>query len=393
MVATLSFHRLNELALGRGFQVMGATGADDLAEALPGLTAWQSNGFAGDMKFMQRPAEMLTAVRNLLPSATSCVTVSVRYSAAPRAECPTGFGRVARYAWGGDYHGLMRQRLNMLVEDVSKELGTAIEARCFSDAVPLLERALSARAGVGFQGKNTLIITPGQGSFAFLGEILWNLELTDVPQAAPKGRCGTCQKCLDNCPTSAFDRAGVLDARKCIAYITIEKRGPLEEWERRAMGDWIFGCDICQEVCPFNQRPIRKSPEAAWPEFEKERGAGAFLNLAELIGLKSPSDFRKRFRDTALERSGWRGLKRNALCVAANTGAFELMPQIETIAREEADPVLRATAVWSFNVLDHMSRSDKSRRLLRILDSARKDPDPYVSNEAELCLIKSASKT
>src|SRR4030095_465504 len=184
------------------------------------------------------------------------------------------------------------------------------------DAVPLLERAAAARAGLGFFGKNTNLLQPKKGSWFFLSEILLDLELP-ADDRVVKVSCGSCRRCLDACPTNAFPSPYVLDSGKCISYLTIENKGAIPVDIRASIGDWVFGCDVCQEVCPFN----RFAGETQWPELRAEAGVGPRLELVEVLSISSDAEFKERFRGTALLRPRRRGLLRNAAVVEANVGA------------------------------------------------------------------------
>src|SRR5262249_48732838 len=235
------------------------------------------------------------------------------YVAAPEFHNENRYGRIARYAWGLDYHEVVKARLHNLIAEIKRLEGREVAARAFVDAVPLLERAVAARAGLGFTGKNTNLLQPRQGSWFFLAEILLNLELP-VEENRLKISCGSCHRCLDACPTDAFAAAYQLDSRRCISYLTIENKGAIPPALRAGLGEWLFGCDVCQEVCPFN----RFATDTYWQEFRPEYGAGQKLDVVEILAIKTDEEFRARFKCTPLTRPKRRGLLRNAAVVAAN---------------------------------------------------------------------------
>ena len=288
-----------------GFELVGiarATTADSFAR----LQAWLDKGYAGEMAYMHRHAEARRHPDSILPDVRSVVMLGTCY--APEAQ-PAASTQVARYARGQDYHAVLRRRLNSLLEWVQQHVG-GCRGRGVVDTAPLLERDLARRAGLGWFGKNTMLLNKRLGSYFFLGALLLDLELEpDPPHEAQ--HCGTCTACLDACPTAAFAGPGQLDARRCISYLTIELRGPIPEELRPGVGTWLFGCDVCQDVCPWNRRasPTRE------PAFESKSDLTS-LEPAELLRL-SESEFRQRFAGTALLRSKRSGILRNAAIVLA----------------------------------------------------------------------------
>ncbi|HXI93673.1 MAG TPA: tRNA epoxyqueuosine(34) reductase QueG, partial [Blastocatellia bacterium] len=234
---------------------------------------------------------------------------------------------------------------------------------------------LAARAGLGFFGKNTNLLQPRSGSWFFLSEILLDLELP-ADNREIKVSCGSCHRCIDACPTDAFPAPYQLDSRKCISYLTIENKGAIPRELRAAMGDWVFGCDVCQDVCPFNRFAL----DTRWPEFRPESGAGHRLDLVEVLSIASDDEFRARFRGTPLTRPKRRGLLRNAAVVAANVGATAAVPLM--IERIETDPegLIRSHCIWALSQLDPKLAAPIAERALK------GDPDPLVLEEARMIL-------
>lgn len=347
---TITFQRLSHLAQLSGLRVLRTTDLAPLTASVKALQDWQNSGYGADMRYMKSEAELRADLLKFLPVARTAVCFALFYSRKAHPPLEAGCGRVARYAWGLDYHQVFPERLHGLVQRVAAELGP-VEARVFSDAVPLLERALAERAGIGFVGNNTLLIRPGEGSFFLLGEIFWNIEVTQQPQALNVASCGSCRRCLTDCPTGALVANKVLDARLCLAYLSIEKRGMLTTNERKALGEWVFGCDICQEVCPFNHSPLKRAGESDALELDPSQGVGPLLNLAEVLSIRTSSQWQHRFGKTALERARRAGLIRNAACVAVNMGYADLAPQLSDAALHDPAPVVRATALWAVAAL------------------------------------------
>lgn len=378
----LSIKKLRELALEAGLSVVALTDLTPLSESVKPLRSWQKSGYAGAMQYMNRNAELLTEAQKLLPEGKSALCVATFYTQQAAPLRPQGYGRVARYAWGRDYHEVLKQRLEQFLQVVEAQLGRGIRHRIFSDAVPLLERALAARAGLGFIGKNSMLIIPGRGSFSLLAEILWDVELTSDSLGTISGDCGRCARCLSNCPTEAFVGERVLDARRCISYLSIEKRGGLLPSERAALGEWVFGCDVCQEVCPFNHRALKENRGSELIEFGPQQGVGPLLRLADLLTIRRDEDFRARFRGTALLRAKRQGLLRNAACVAANTLAEDCAGVLTDCIENDPDAVVRSHALWAVAELKAKAGTVNAERWERILEGALSDPDSLVREEA-----------
>jgi epoxyqueuosine reductase len=368
--------QIKEAARDIGFEVAGIASADPLRRDDAAFQAWSAAGFAAGMDYMTRRPELNADPRALVPYAQSVITLAVDYySATPAFEHEHRYGRVARYAWGLDYHDVVKPRLRALVSKIEQLVARPIHARCFVDAVPLLERAVAARAGLGFFGKNTNLLQPRGGSWFFLSEILLDLELP-ADNRQIKISCGTCRRCMDACPTDAFPAPYQLDSRKCISYLTIENKGAIPRELRAAMGDWIFGCDVCQDVCPFN----RFASDTRWPEFHPESGAGPRIDLVELLSITTDEQFRARFRGTPLTRPKRRGLLRNAAVVAANVGATIAVPSLIDRIESDPEPLIRSHSLWALGQLD-------SKRAARIAERALKsDPDASVRAEAAMVL-------
>ena len=359
-------------AAARGFEVVGVTSADVLTRDAAHLARWAEGGRGGEMAWLTRHPPQRADARTLLGSVQSVVSVAVAYPADEGPfEAEGRFGRVARYAWGRDYHDLVLPRLQALAQDLTEAFGGR-RGRAACDHSPLLERAMAARAGLGFVGKNTCLILPRGGSWWFLGEVLLDVALPPTrPPVDPERHCGACTACLDACPTQAFEAAYVLDARRCISYLTIEARGVIPAPLRAAVGAWLFGCDVCQEVCPFN----RFHPPVPWPELRAEAGVGPRVDLGDVLDLGGDAAFQERFGGTALARPGRVGLQRNAAVVARNVGAHHLLDRLVRLAAAP-EAVLRAQALDAVAVLD-------PRRAAPLVDRAHRDPAPEVRAEAQ----------
>lgn len=324
-----------------GFLLVGIAPATE-ADTFPYYEAWLDAGYAGTMGYLHRRREARRHPRSVVPEVRSVVMLGLEYGRGEPDEFaeepkPANRGRVARYAQGTDYHQFLWDRENELAEWLRTEVPGTI-AFGVADTAPLLERDFARRAGLGWIGKNTMLINKHHGSFFFLGALLTSLELTpDPPHEA--SHCGTCTACLDACPTNAFPEPKMLDARKCISYLTIENRSTIPEDLADQMGDWLWGCDVCQDVCPWN----RHSDSRVFPTDPTL----ASLDLIELLGL-SDGEFRQRFRGTVFFRGRRTNLLRNAAIVLAHTGDQRAIPALRRAAGDD-DPVIAAAATWAIS--------------------------------------------
>jgi epoxyqueuosine reductase len=294
---------------------------------------WLDAGYAGTMDYLARGRQPRLDPRRLLPDARSVVAVALNY-APPRED--ESWRPVASYARGRDYHDIMRPRLQRLGEGLRELAGTDVRWRACVDTSAVLERDLAAAAGLGWIGKNTNLLHPDLGSFFFIG-ILFTTAVLEADGPLPD-RCGTCTACLDACPTRAFVAPYVLDARRCISYLTIEHRGRIDEALRAGLGEWVFGCDVCQTVCPWNRKAPATTETALAPDAPLDL-------LEELLALDEPA-FRARFRASAVSRAKRQGLQRNVAIALGNRGDPGALPAL-TRARDDADPVVREAAGWA----------------------------------------------
>jgi epoxyqueuosine reductase len=348
-----------------GLDLLGVTAAEPIPAAEAAYARWLEEGRAGSMSYMHRHLTAKYRPEAMLPGCRSILLVGVNYyqerAAAGTAQRGSGperasasaaapattddaatAGRVARYAWGRDYHKAVGKPLSR----IARALGAAFPGhrfRGFTDATPLSERLYGERAGIGFQGRNTLLIHPSLGSWFFIGEVLSTLEVAETHRpAGARGACPThCRRCIEACPTGALAGPYDFDARLCISYLTIEHDGDIAPAIAGRMGDWVFGCDRCQEACPLNAgaRPTTVA------DFLNPI-AGSHIELAELLDLPDDDAVRRRFAGSPLLRAKRRGLVRNACIAAANIGARELLPRVRNLTGD-ADPVVAAAAVWA----------------------------------------------
>ncbi len=308
-------------------------------------TSWLASGHAGEMAYLATPEHTgaRADLRTLLASARALIVVALAYDRAdPIPQDRLLRGRIARYARGEDYHLVMRDRLVVLADRLASELGTPVASRPCVDSAPVLEREWAERGGLGFVAKNTMLIAPGAGSYIVLGELLVDAELAPTsPETAPKPRCGSCRSCLDACPTGAFVDAYLLDARRCISYLTIEHHGVIPRELRASIGTWVFGCDVCQEVCPFNAG----GGEPHDPLLSPRTAEHALPDLVALAG-KGANQLRQFMRRTALRRVPRAVLHRNVAVALGNTGSADAIPPLVFLLGARS-PLVRIHAVWA----------------------------------------------
>ncbi|HYL83535.1 MAG TPA: tRNA epoxyqueuosine(34) reductase QueG [Candidatus Angelobacter sp.] len=364
-----------EQAISLGFDLCGVVRAEKFPE-LEHTAEWLARGYAGEMTYLTDPRR--ADPHAAMPGIRSVIVCLLNYNTAHPLSTEAGTpgeheqprGWISRYAWGDDYHDVLRLRLEHLVTALGKRFSEPFQARPYVDTGPIQERIVAKYAGLGWLGKNTLLLHPALGSYFFLGVILTTLDLQpslDAKELPPPDLCGSCRRCLDACPTQAFVEPYVMDARNCISYLTIELRGPIPEQHREGMGRHVFGCDICQDVCPWNRRaPISSAPqfqprvlpaaEGQLPESRPTAQEDSLLlpRLERLLEL-SEEDFRKLFRDSPVKRAKWRGLVRNACVAAGNAGIrpgqsaqARIYSSLQRLATS-SEPTIAESAQWALS--------------------------------------------
>ncbi len=369
---------LRQRALELGFNLVGIAAARP-SPTLNAYQSWIERGMHGTMGWMARPDRQARRrdLNVILPGVRTLLVVGLDYS---QAQVFTSFladparGRIAAYAWGLDYHEVMASRLERLTAWLQRESGRRSAERVYVDTGAILERSHAEQAGLGFFGKNTMLIHPRRGSHFFLGVVLTSLEFDEHDRPQQGVNCGSCTRCLDVCPTDAFPRPFVLDARRCISYLTIEHRGWIARDLRPLTGNWVFGCDLCQDVCPF-QRFALPTREPALQQSDLERIAPRLTDLLEMDGQA----FRRRWRGTPLQRTGHELLLRNACLAAANGMVTAAIPALLRLL-DAASPLLRGHAAWALARLD----ADVARPALRARH--KREDDDEARRELELAL-------
>jgi len=322
-----------------GFELVGISPVR-LPPHQESFAEWLRRGFSGELAYMSRTEQLRRNPRELVPWAASVISVGMNYCTPyPRVAPPDeSEGWISRYAWGDDYHQLIKQKLEALLETIRRIATGLVEGRAFVDSGPVLEREFAGIAGIGWIGKNTHLISPKKGSWFFLGELFLNLPLAyDRPI---RNRCGKCDLCLKACPTGAFVGPYVLDARRCISYLTIELKGFIPRHLRPLIGNHIFGCDICQEICPYNVKAQATEEKAFLPR----KGLYA-PNLISLLSLDE-KEFRRRFQGSPILRAKRRGLLRNVAVALGNAKSVTALPAL-ILALDDQEALVRGHVAWA----------------------------------------------
>lgn len=363
-----------------GFVLFGVT-TPDPPPHLDVFKDWVAQGMHGQMSYLasERSQQRRSDPRQILPECRSILVLGVRYPASkpvlPEAESPVPplTGRVASYAWGDDYHEVLPERLSSLVGFIERLVGEPIPHRWYTDTGPLLERELAQRAGLGWIGKNTCLIHPSQGSYFFLAEILLGLEI-EPDQPFESDHCGNCRRCLDACPTQCILSNRTIDARRCISYLTIELKDSIPEDLRKYLGEWVFGCDICQQVCPWNVR-------FAHPDGDPAFSPRPDLPQPDLIReLAMPIEsFNLKFRKNPVKRTRRRGYLRNVAVALGNQPNPHAVPPLREALLSDPEPLVRQHAAWalgqiedraSASILGSALQTEQDEQVLQEIQSA-----------------------
>jgi len=374
---------IKEQARQRGFSLVGIT-APDPPEHFGIFEGWLAQGRHGEMGYLETaPARLRRSdPRQILPECRSILVLGIRYpspgaaqNVAPAQGRPVG--KVASYAWNDDYHDVLPERLKAIVAFIEAQVGEPVPNRWYTDTGPILERDLAQRAGLGWIGKNTCLIQPEKGSYFLLAEILLGIDLEpDTPFQAD--RCGSCTRCLEACPTGCILPDRTLDARRCISYLTIELKGAIPAQLRPQMQDWVFGCDVCQQVCPWNLRFASPEGDAAFAP----RREVPVPDLMRELPL-SPQEFNRKFKGSPVKRAKRRGYLRNVAVALGNSGDARAVPALVQ-ALEDVEPLVRGHAAWALGQIG----GPVARKTLEQVYRSESDPDVLEEIQAALEALK-----
>ena len=367
--------KIKSLALSLGFDRVGITHAAPFLRDEEAAAQRVRDGLMDGLPwYTEERVQRMNRPQLLLEDARSIISMAANYNTGPPPDTPTNSpkGKIARYAWGRDYHNVIKARLRKFTRELPDLVGHPVRTRFFVDDGPMNDRAAAERSGVGWFGKNTNILTPTHGSWVFLAQVITDLELKPDPPL--KKTCGQCVRCIPACPTDAIIAPYVIDNRKCISFLTIEMRGPIPRELRPLMGDWVFGCDICQEVCPVN----RKAPLGREPDFNKRHD----FDAPELIPLLDLDDdaFRERFRGSPIRRAKREGLQRNVCIALGNIGDPIAIPALANTLHNSDSPLVRSHAAWA---LGQIAAPQAQSTLTQALKTER---DPQVHAEISAAL-------
>jgi epoxyqueuosine reductase len=346
--------RIKTFARDLGCELVGVAPVAQFKE-LDFYPQWLEQGYAGEMHYLERQLPARLDPRQILPEAQSVIVIGVVYHTAAPLSTEINDpqrGWISRYAWGEDYHEMLREKLAALHSYLEKDAGTDYQGRYYVDTGPVLDRVFAKYAGLGWFGKNTNLINQRLGSWFFIGELITNLVLEfDAP---PPDRCGTCRRCIDACPTDAFIAPYVLDSRRCISYLTIELREEISEALRPLMRNHIFGCDICQDVCPWNRKA------AVTPEQVFSPRSGMVAPQLEAMIEMDEQAFRQQFRHSPIKRAKWQGFMRNVLVAIGNSRVKAFLPMVARFL-EHPDDLLRSHARWAYEKLTVASAEGETK--------------------------------
>lgn len=370
--------QVKEKAHQLGFTLVGVASAEPL-QSFGRYQEWLDAGYHAEMDYLAHETQLQKRAdsKQILPECQSILVLALPYSnpaQAPRMIEDVPKGRIAAYAWGDDYHDVLKPRLQEIVAFIETEIGHSIPNRWYTDTGPILERELAQRAGLGWIGKNSMLINPQAGSYFFLAEILLGIELEADP-SFEADHCGTCTRCIDACPTDCILPNRTLDAGRCLSYLTIELKGSVPVHQRTDIKDWVFGCDICQEVCPWN---IRFAPDSGDPAFAPHPDLAA-PKLKEELSLTA-EHFNEKFRASPLKRAKRRGYLRNVALALGNAADPAAIPSLAQALASDPEPLLRAHAAWALGRFEEES----AKAALKSALIAEKDLD--VCAEIELAL-------
>lgn len=378
MPPVISSGNFKDAILSEGFSHFGVVKPGPLAGDFEYFKAWLASGSHAGMEYLERPSGLESRANSsrLFPEARSIIVLGMRYPVDHEEDTHPGLmGKISSYAWGKDYHGVLKGKVELLAEKIGSLAGMDHVSRIAIDSAPILEKPIARDAGLGWMGRNSCLIHPAHGSFFFLANLFTTLEIEPTMESV-NSLCGTCHRCVDACPTGCIRLNGSIDARRCISYLTIENKGAIPLELRETIGQRLFGCDVCQSVCPWNNKP---DDSRVPPEFLPRSESNIWFDLTRLSSLSEP-EFKAVFRESPLSRAKRHGLTRNACVVLGNTQSAEAIPVLAHFLQNDPDTHIRCHAAWGLGRISSMESRE-------ILSTARKsETDPEVLSEIEFAL-------
>ena len=352
--------QIKDFAQELGFNLVGIAPAEP-SQTIDRYERWLESGYGGGMRYLERHSPLKQNVRNLLPEAKSIITLGFNYYTIDPPVSLAGDssrGQISRYAWGTDYHDIIQKKLRRLAHYIKAAAQEQVKSRVYVDSGPILEREYAQKAGIGWIGKNTNLINWQSGSWYFLAELLVSVAL-DYDYLPPRGDCGTCTLCIEACPTDAIVSPNLLDSRLCISYLTIELKGSIPRNLRPQMENLIFGCDICQEVCPWNSKAIPTQERGFYP-----RKGNLAPKLISLINM-TQEEFSKRFKNSPIKRAKRKGFLRNVAVALGNWKSRSAVPALKTALNDD-EPLVRAHAAWALGQINVKSAKTALRERRKV---------------------------
>lgn len=377
----ISTDTLNDAILSAGCSHFGVGKPGPLPEDFEHFKTWLASGSHAGMEYLERPSGLESRLDPslLFPEARSIIVLGMRYPVDREEDTRPGLrGKVSSYAWGSDYHNVLKGKLDHLAEKIGAITGMEHHYRIAIDSAPILEKPIASKAGLGWFGRNSCLIHPSYGSFFFLANLFTTLDIEPTMESADT-HCGTCHRCVDACPTGCIGSDRTIDARRCVSYLTIENKGAIPPELREMIGQRLFGCDVCQSVCPWNKKPDDSLVPA---EFLPQSESDIWFDLTYLSSLSEP-EFKEKFKQSPLSRAKQRGLARNACVILGNTHDLDAVPVLSQLLQNHPDALIRRHAAWGLGRISSM----ESRANLSTVRKAETDPDVLSEIDEALAAI------
>jgi epoxyqueuosine reductase len=370
---------LQQIIQSHGFSHYGVSRPVPLDQDYRQYQHWLESGYHAGMDYMARPEALQSRSdpSRLFPEARSIIVLGMRYPVDRIEDYHQGLkGKISSYAWGQDYHDVLRDKLDKLSADLTAYTGVSHQYRITVDSSPIMEKPIARNAGLGWFGRNSCLIHPIHGSFFFLASLFTTLDI-EATSSLDISHCGNCHRCVDACPTGCIQPDRTIDARRCLSYLTIENKGAIPRDLREIVGQRVFGCDVCQSVCPWNRKPDNA---CVIPEFQPESESKIWLDLPRVVSM-SPAEFKEVFQHSPVLRAKRNGLVRNACVVLGNTRSEEAVPLLTGLLQDEPHPIIRGHAAWGLGRIPSTGSRQSLERCQKI------EPDPAVLDEINSALV------